>query len=108
MRAATPPLTAAREPSTRRYGREIHPPLIRLTISVLERRLPGRIAASGECAADLLNSTLPGAFRIAEGHCVSGRERQRLALRLDRTNSGGVAGEGGEGEQDSGEAPTLV
>ena len=96
MRAATPPLTAAREPSTRRYGREIHPPLIRLTISVLERRLPGRIAASGECAADLLNSTLPGAVRLkVEGHSVADRERQCIALRLHRTGSGGVARESG-------------
>ena len=83
------------------HGRDIHPLLIRLTISVSDCRWPGRIAASGECATYLLNSTLPGAVRLkVEGHGVADRERQCIALRLHRTGSGGVARESGEGEQD--------
>ena len=78
------------------HGRDIHPLLIRLTISVSDCRWPGRIAASGECATYLLNSTLPGAVRLkVEGHGVADRERQCIALRLHRPGSGGVARESG-------------
>ena len=58
-----------------RLSRPRHsPPPIRLTISESDALRPGRIAASGERAAHLLNSTLPGAFRLkAEGYGVSGK-----------------------------------
>ena len=93
-------LTAGWELRDGPHGRDIHPLLIRLTISVSDCLWPGRIAASGECATYLLNSTLPGAVRLkVEGHGVADRERQCIALRLHRTGSGGVARESGEGEQ---------
>jgi hypothetical protein len=80
--------------------RHIHPPLIRLTISVSDDLRRRRIAASGEGAANFLDSTPPGGVLQGEGHAVSDRERQRLSLRLHRPRSSGVAREGGEDEQD--------